>query len=143
MRELIFSDEISKALYYNESNFIDQPSLEDPVILRYNNIYPYRKVPKVDETMKTYITTRCGNFKNVDNTFKSGLITFYVFTHVDLMPTDYGFLRVDYIINKIDELFNKTRDFGIGKLEFDGMDEFDINENYSGTWIRYKVMNFN
>jgi hypothetical protein len=143
MRELIFSDEISKALYYNESNFLDQPSLEDPVVLRYNHIYPYRKVPKVDENMKTYITLRCGNFKKVGNKFKSGLITFYVFTHVDLMPTDYGFLRVDYIINKIDEIFNETRDFGIGKLEFDSMDEFDINESYTGTWIRFKVMNFN
>ena len=140
----MLNDDISKALYYNQSNFLDQPSLEDPIdILRYKQVFPYRKVPKVEEEMKTYITLRLGNFKPVGNKFKSGLITFYVFTHVDLMPTSYGFLRVDHIINKIDEVFNETRDFGIGKLEFDNMDEFDINESYTGTWIRYKVTDFN
>ena len=143
MTELIFNDDISKALYYNVSNFQDQPSLEDPIVLRYTQIYPYRKVPKIEDTMKTYITLRCGNFKLVNNVFKSGYITFFVFTHVNLMPTDYGFLRVDYIINKIDEIFNKTMNMSGGKLQFDAMDEFDINDSYSGTWIRYKTMDFN
>jgi hypothetical protein len=75
--------------------------------------------------------------------YKSGNIFIYVFTHKSLMKTDYGMSRTDFLINKIDEVFNQTRELGIGKLKFESISDFIINDTYLGTWIEYKNYDFN
>lgn len=142
---LISSENVVKAVANPETNFLDQTTLDDPTTLIYSNIYPYKKIPNTETEQKTYITMRIGGFRPVGNEFKDGYITIFIFCNVELLRTDYGCLRTDYIASEIDELLNRSRDFGIGKLSFDGMDEFDVDTkgNYSGLWLRYKVVEFN
>ncbi|MMZ70492.1 hypothetical protein D1872_335470 [compost metagenome] len=52
-------------------------------------------------------------------------------------------LRVDYLINKIDDLFNDIRVAGIGKLQFEKMGNLTVNEKYHGSYITYRMYEFN
>ncbi|OPH47743.1 hypothetical protein BC351_10550 [Paenibacillus ferrarius] len=142
MTRLIESEELVKAVGYNESNFLEQPIITDPSSLIYENIYPYRFVPDLNTHQKTFITLSFRGYKPVDGYYKSGLVYFNVITHKDLIKTDYGALRYDFIIQKIDELMNNTRGLGIGNTQFHSMDELYIDEKYMGMFIAYKLLDF-
>jgi len=81
-------------------------------------------------------------YKPDGTTFKNGSIYFYIITHNSLLTTSYGSLRYDMLLNYIDESFNSTRGIGLGKLPFYDMDEFIVNENYSGVYLAYKTTEF-
>lgn len=74
--------------------------------------------------------------------YKNGSIYFYIITHNSLIRTDYGVLRYDFIVNQIDELMNSSRDIGLGALAFYDMDDFLVNNNYSGVYVAYKSTEF-
>lgn len=143
MERLLDSNELCKAVYYNERDFLNQPVLSNPYELIYEHIFPYRKVPKIDEKMKTYITMSFKNYSLANNRFKSGYIYINIFTHHDLVRTDYGVLRYDFIASEIDKLMNEKRGIGIGKIEFYDMDELFVNEKYLGVYLAYKLYEFN
>ncbi|WP_253957055.1 hypothetical protein [Paenibacillus oleatilyticus] len=111
--------------------------------LVYNHIFPYRFIPEVNESKKTFITLSLRKFQLINNSFKKGLIYLNIFTHRDLFKTDYGCTRIDFILNKVDEMFNQKRGIGIGQLEFVDMDEIVVNEKYQGNYICYKPVDFN
>lgn len=143
MERLLQSKNICKALYYNNRDFLDQPDIEDVSELIFKNIFPYRKVPNVNDDMRSYITLSFGNYKPVRNSFKFGLITLFVFTHMDLVETDYEALRTDYLISEIEKVMNGKNGIGIGKAEFYDMDEIQLNDSYLGYYITYKIYEFN
>lgn len=144
MSRLITSQNICKAVYYNDGNFLDQPDIVDPAsVLIYKNLFPYRFIPEPDKNENTYITLSFRRYRPIDSSFKSGYIYIYVFTHKDLIQTDYGVLRYDYIVSEIDKLMNMQRGIGMGKAEFSEMDEFIVNEQYLGIYLCYKLYEFN
>jgi len=143
MLKLLESQNICKALFYNETNFLNKDDIEDTSILVYDNIYPHFFVPNVDDTAKTYLSIHFKRFRPISNVFKQGLIFISIFTHKSLFKTDYGVTRVDFLLNKIDEIMNKQRGFGLGKLELYEMDEFSVNNSYSGAYLSYKPVDFN
>ncbi|PIH59678.1 hypothetical protein [Paenibacillus sp. LK1] len=139
---LLSDTNILKAVVHNDTSFLDKeiPNVDDVV---YKHIYPHRFIPKTADEKKTYITISFGKFRPVGTAFKSGFVTFNVITHQDLYRTDYGCMRVDFIIQKIDELINQTRGMGIGKVEFSNSDEISLNTDYHGMYITYKLCDFN
>ncbi|WP_336744513.1 hypothetical protein [Paenibacillus sp. y28] len=143
INRMVGSEQLCKALFYTEPDFLNKPAVEDPSGLIYQGIYSYRFVPKIDQQPRTYITVTLKKFQPVKQTFKSGLIYFHVFTHTDLLPVAQGGTRVDYMLNQIDELFNQQRGIGIGKLEFYVMNDFVLNELYTGSYLVYKTVDFN
>lgn len=143
MMKLLESQELCKVLIYNDTNFLDQPDIANPPILIYDRIYPHRFVPDTSLTMKSYITLSFGNYKAVNNAYKSGLMYISCFTHQSLFKTDYGVLRPDYMLHLIDKQVNGLRDVGIGGVQFHKMDELYVNEMYSGNVVVYKLYDFN
>lgn len=143
LMKFIENEDIVKCLVNNENNFLDIPLPVgfDVTSLIYSQIFPYRFVPTIQTTPKTFITMRFG-YKPNGMTYKNGSIYFYIITHTSLIRTDYGQLRYDFLANKIDELMNSSRDIGLGKLPFYDMDDFVVNENYSGIYIAYKSTEF-
>jgi len=141
--KLIENPNIVKCLVNNEDNFLDVPLLGDFDVssLIYNQIFPWRFVPKPLETANTFITMKF-SYKPKGVTFKNSTIFFYIITHNSLLTTDYGTLRCDFLVNEIDKVFNSSRDLGLGKLEFYDMDEILVNENYSGISLAYKSTEF-
>ena len=142
MTRLASDENIAKALIYNESDFLNQPTPSDITTLLYTQIFPYQKVPKTQDEPKTFISMKFG-YKPNGAFFKVSAIYFYVITHISLIRTDHDVLRYDYLINHIDMLFNSQRGVGIGKLPFHAMDDFQVNENWLGAYIGYKSTEFN
>lgn len=142
MVRLISSDNIVKALSYNEINFLEKVLPDDVTKLIYTQIFPYSKVPTTTETAKTFITMKFA-YKPEETFFKLSNIYFYIFTHISLVRTAYGCLRYDFIINEIDKIFNAQRGIGIGKLQFYDMTDFQINDDWLGATIAYKATEFN
>ena len=143
LMKLLEREEIVKCLVNNENNFLDVPLPNnfDVTSLVYNSIFPYRFIPSTQTEANTFITMKF-NYKPNGRTFKNGSICFYIISHNSLLRTDYGSLRYDMLINYIDELFNSSEEIGFDKLEFYDMDEFVVNENYSGVYIMYKLKEF-
>lgn len=143
LMKLIESENILKCLVNNESNFLDisLPVDFDPTSLVYQQIFPYKFIPTTETSAKTFITMSFG-YKPNGMTFKNGSVYFYIITHNSLLRTDYGSLRYDMLLNYIDEIFNSSRDITIGKLAFYDMNEFVVNDNYSGIYIAYKLVDF-
>jgi len=145
IERILSSQGICKALKYTSSNFLDQPDIVDPSELIMDKIYPYYRIPETSSEASSYILFSFRNYRLTKggNKFKSGLIQIFAITHKSLITTDYGFLRYDYIISEIDKLMNDVRGIGIGKLEFDKMDEIYINNDYLGSYIAYKPYEWN
>jgi len=142
LSNLIQNEDIVKALYSKEPNFLDSSTPVDAKSLLFTNIFPYAYIPNSQETQEAYITVLF-KFRRYNNAIKVGRVCFYVFAHKDLLKTDYPWLRTDYIINKIEEMFNRSRDLGIGKLEFREMEDVKVSDYHSGSYIIYEDMSFN
>ena len=141
--KLLESQDICKALNYQTENFLELDDIEDPTELIYNNVLPHMFVPYVDDTAKTYLSVHFKKFKSISKSFKSGLIYVSVFTHKSLFKTNYGVTRIDFLLNKVDEILNGMRGIGLGELEFYEMDELMVNNSYSGAYLSYKPVDFN
>jgi len=136
-----------KSIVNKEENFLEVnlpiEIQNDPTIVLYNNIFPYRFPAILSDEEKIIISFGFGNYKKYNNVFKTGKIDFYVLMHKGLIRTDYG-LRLDYIINQLDILFNSNEKISIGVLEFDRFDDLPpINDNYIGCIISYKTLEHN
>lgn len=144
--KLISNDNIIKAVGNNESNFLGVES-KDPSSLIYSNIFPYyyalSSLNQTNQEQKTFITMMFKNLRLENRIFKVSSICFYVFTHFLLMPTDYGSLRTDYILNQIDQTFNQTKELGIGELQFEKLDDMPFSPYHFGSAITYKDFSFN
>src|SRR5690625_1752868 len=143
MESIISHEGICKALNYSEPNFLDQPPIITPSDLITQRIFPYYRVPEATEEASSFILMSFRNYRPVNGYYKSGRINIFAVVHKSLVMTDYGFLRYDYMISEIDKALNHTEDMGIGKLNFSGMDEVFINNDYLGNVITYQPYDFN
>ncbi len=142
--KIITNEDLLKALVNNTRDFLNQPLPNnfDPTSLIYTQVFPYKTNPSISTELKSYITMSFGDFKYIDNVFKSGKLCFYIFTHKSLIPTDVG-LRYDYILSQIDLMFNKQYDVGAFNLELsNGGGDFQVNDDYFGTVMPYKFTDF-
>jgi hypothetical protein len=142
MSRIIEDQDLCKAIYYTDNDFLSKPNI-DPYSLLYENIFPYRIIPEeVQDVSKTYVNLSFQRFRSVNNAFKSGYIYVYILCHVGALRTSYGKIRYDYIANKIDNMLNQERGIGLGKLEFHEMNELIINNKYIGLSLCYESVDF-
>ena len=78
----------------------------------YENIFPFIRIPGVQDTSKNFITFSISNMGNgpTNKVMKNQYIQFVIFVHKDLVKTNYGMSRHDclgYIIRDIFHLSNK------------------------------------
>lgn len=146
MINIISDTDLLKAIVNKQENFleIDLPIeiQNDPTIIFYDNIFPYKFPSLIVTEEKAIISFGFGNYRKFNNVFKVGSVTFYIIIHKNLLKTDYG-LRLDYILNKIDTLFNSNENIGIGVLEFENFNDLIINETYICYVISYKILEHN
>lgn len=109
---------IIEQLLYSDPDVVEMlcdPDIEDtscPEELIYSSIYPFIRIPGVQDTSKNFITFSISNIGNVatNKSMKNQYIQFVIFVHKDLVKTDYGMSRHDclgYIIRDIFHLSNK------------------------------------
>lgn len=113
----------------------------DPSELLYNNIYPHGLIPGSTDEAKCYITVEV-TMPQVSTTnyfFKDVLLIITVICHVDMMRTDYGIPRTDYIAVELDKLFNGNTSMGVGEMELVSNVESMYNERHSGRILRFQT----
>ena len=141
LETLYGNDDIVKCLINNNSDFKIStiPNDFDRTSLVYSQMFPFKYIPEIQSEPKTFIALKT-SYKPDGMTFKIGSIIFYVITNQSIISTDNG-LRYDFLINKIDEIFNSSRFIGVGKLPFYDMDEFVIDSSgkWLGSYICYKT----
>lgn len=142
-RTLITDDALVNTILLKDVN----STVEDRASLLYKNIFPYKKAIQETITDKTcFITMEYAAFGTVEYKFKEASLTFYVIVHEDLMRMKLGnryVVRTDYLAHRIDDLFNQTRGFGIGRLSFGGMKTVEMPNGWEGLAIYYNTMDFN
>lgn len=110
--------------------------------LMYKNIYPYAYTPDTTKETDTYICFRIYVPEVMNKTFKKINLVFYIFAHQSHIRTSNG-LRPDLIAERIEELFNGSMDFGVGRMKLDGMDDISPSTNFHGIALEYSVSEFN
>jgi hypothetical protein len=141
IQRIVSSQDILKAIYYKNPNFLDMSDVDYEKVL-YSNIYPYNFVPTTEEekeNLKTYVTISVGNIGKISGDyFRVGYLNVHIFTHKTLWRTKYQELRADYLVSEIDHVLSGHRGIGLGKLEFQAVQEFFVNTEYTGYKIVYK-----
>ncbi|NLY47351.1 MAG: hypothetical protein GX053_15425 [Tissierella sp.] len=143
---LIQSQELCKALYYQESNFLELPDIDPYILLEGNTkrIYSYKFVPDSTNDQNAYITMEYLN-AGARKRYKRNFIQIFCLVHKSNEETDIGWNRSDYILHLIDQQVNQMRGIGIGKLEFYDSDNvfIRINDAYYVRYNMYRFYDFN
>ncbi len=143
MNRIIGSPDLVKAIYYPNRDFLDQADVEVPEELINDNIHLKKSIP-LDKETKTFITIDITDFKPSNNPrFKRATVYIYVLIHNSLLSTDYGVLRMDYILSKVDDLFNDKRGVGDFRLKFKSIRDVSVNSSYEGKFISFDLLEFN
>ncbi len=109
--------------------------------LIYDRIFPYGVVPDTQLEANCYITVEITmpQVSTVNYFFKDVLLVINVVCHNDIMKTEYGIPRHDYIAAKICELLNFSTDLGYGELQLVSNTEGAFSERHSGRTMRFKT----
>ncbi len=94
------------------------PHAESPDDLVYKNIFPFFRVPTADTETTTYLAI-CMDYPEVyhpENMVRRIALKICIIVHQDLMQTDYGATRLDYIASRCDDIFLGSSKYGFGKL---------------------------
>lgn len=122
----------------------NEPDLEEPDSLLFTKIFPFPKVPEASDTKSTYLNIYFSDFTGYNLAVKSGILTFDVFTHIDLwrIPNSMT-LRPLAILHEIDEMINQQRIVGIKKAQFRRGTTLFANSNYVGFGLNYEIASGN
>lgn len=142
VRRICEDKELAKCLLCNSSSFKEFELPEDYVDqLVWQHVFPFRYVVDTQETQKSYITTAF-EYESSDtpNVWKIGTVKFYLFCHKDIVKTDYGVLRYDYMLSRISMIMNNARfKTWFNRLEFVDMGDIIVDEigNFVGIEVVY------
>ena len=146
------------AALQNDTNIINALGIqggEDAEDLIGVRLFPYWFVPDTQETVKTYICIEAGveAFKERysttmgDKMYDIATITIYVLSHQKDLQMDMAgtsAIRTDYLSCLIDEKFNGSTEFGIGKLQRESNKPFSLKDNvYRYREIVFTAVDFN
>lgn len=107
---------IERELYLDADivEVLNDPDIDKscPEELIYSSIFPFIRIPGVQDAAKNFITFSISNIGNIttNKAMKTQYIQFVIFVHKNLVQTDYGISRHDclgYIIRDIFNLSNK------------------------------------
>lgn len=146
IQQILNRDNLVKCLYNNQKNFLDY-SVDNKSDLVMNNIYPCKYIPGTNESAKSFV---CMEFayepsRSSVKVYQTSIITFYIFSHISLIQTDYNILRYDYALQEIDSIMNGLKsDQWLGEMEFGGANDIilDPQGNYVGTSVTYRGIEF-
>ena len=106
-----YKQQIISLLIHNEElvELINNTEIETPEDLIGKNIFGYIRIPQAPEEAKTYVALKIDvpEVYLSNSLFKKIIITIYVITHEDLMPTELGGSRIDLMGEEVEKILNK------------------------------------
>lgn len=120
----------------NIVELLEDNQIGNPEALINENIFPFDRVPEIEEEQKNYITLQVDSSKS--GIMKNVILYVTIIAHQKLMMIpEMGATRIDLLSAYIDELFNGSDDFGLGEMELISNLERNIDINH-----RCRVMKF-
>lgn len=114
----------------------------------YENLFPYPWIgTDMEQEKKAYLTMDIIDISGTGGHFKNMGIAIYAFSHQDVVKmldeNNETVNRINYILQRVDRLLNGSRNFGIGKLMFEGMRSERMSNTHPGRFIVYGTSEFN
>ena len=140
---ILKNERLQKLLYYNVPDALKRPNLTDDqkIELFQKNI---KIVPKlyIDGSVLNYIILSFDNFTPNDENpeFRDNIISFDIICHFDQWKMEGFELRPYRIAAEIDTLLNDTYLTGIGKLQFIGLNQLLLNDEFAGVSLMYAAI---
>ena len=141
INKMFKNERLKRLLHYTTPDALNKPNIGEDASLEliYNNI---KIVPKlyIDGKVLNYIIINFNNFTPSKNPeFRDNIIEFDIVCHFDQWQlTDFA-LRPYKIAAEIDSMFNNTHLTGIGELQFLGMAQININDEFGGVCLMYEA----
>lgn len=137
-RELYSDQDIIEIL---DNKDLDPTVPEDYV---YENIFPFIRIPDVQDTSKNFITFSISNMGNVptNKAMKNQYIQFVIFVHKDLVKTDYGMARHDCLGYLIRDIFHLSNKLGM-QMELVSDVEGVTDTNYITRTLKFELITDN
>lgn len=114
--DIIYKKRIIEQALYSDSDIVEVLDDHDidpscPEDLMYNSIYPFIRVPGVQDKSKNYITFSISdiNLSPRNEVMKTQYVQFVIFVHKDLTTTKFGMARHDclgYLLRDVFHLSN-------------------------------------
>lgn len=141
INKMFKNERLKRLLHYTTPDALDRPNIgEDASLdLVYNNI---KIVPKlyIDGKVLNYIVINFNNFTPSKNPeFRDNIIEFDIVCHFNQWQLRDFALRPYKIAAEIDSMFNNTHLTGIGELQFLGMSQININDEFGGVCLMYEA----
>ena len=135
-RLFVNSDDIRALLKTND----DTIKKKDLV---YKQIFPYTYLPDIQKEENIYLCfdIEVPRINSNSNIMKDVVIYVDALVHQSFMETSEG-IRTDLFANKIDELLNGSKDFGMG-LALASLRRFHEEGTYFGIELQYVARDFN
>lgn len=137
LSKLLASGEIREAL----STSVENPEAS----LLYHNIYPYLYIPDVLTEEKAFICMDCTVPRLETGTTKEVNIILYIYSHknaISMLKDGYNGTRIDYLMEKTDQLLADSKDFGIGRVRLLKTSRFHCEKTYYGQILIYTFSDF-
>ena len=141
INKMFKNERLKRLLHFTTSDALDRPNIGEDASLAlvYNNI---KIVPKlyIDGKVLNYIIINFNNFTPSKNPeFRDNIIEFDIVCHFDQWQLKDFALRPYKIAAEIDSMFNNTHLTGIGELQFLGMTQININDEFGGVCLMYEA----
>lgn len=143
MNDICNDKQLARLIYYPNSDALDtemHPDVINPTDMIGVNILPSNFVPDITTETQTFINVYFDNFSMDKKSmiFKNGQLKFTIWVHKDNINLDMG-NRLYYIMSRIDDLFNYSRDLGVGFALFNGASAIAPNIYYCGYTMVYSI----
>ena len=141
--KMLKNERLKRLLFYTTRDALDQPNIGEDASLELfgKNI---KLVPKlyVDGSVENYIIVSFDNFtKNATNPeFRDNIIEFDIICHFDQWQLQDFALRPYKIAGEIDSMFNGKHLTGIGELNFLGMNQIILTDEFAGLCLMYSAV---
>lgn len=143
MEAIVFDEELVKAIANNQIDFLNH-SVTDPAELIYKQIFPYKwTAPEIPDNKEVYITMTFDVSGMDGGVFNNIVFSIYVLVHKDIMRVDIGeefMLRSDFIMEKLEELFHNSSEFGVGRLKLIDTGEIFISTQLPGFYVTFATV---
>ena len=141
INKMFKNERLKRLLHYTTPDALDKPNIGEDASLElvYNNI---KIVPKlyIDGKVLNYILINFNNFTPSKNPeFRDNIIEFDIVCHFDQWQLKDFALRPYKIAAEIDSMFNNIHLTGIGELQFLGMTQININDEFGGVCLMYEA----
>lgn len=140
LEAIVSDEELIKAIANNNIDFLNI-EVPNPATLLYKQIFPYKwTAPEIPDNKEVYITMSFDVGRINGGIFNEIVFTIYVFIHKDIMRVDVGEtyqLRSDFILEKLEELFQDSSEFGVGRLELINTGEIFISSELPGFFLTF------